>query len=105
MNRWKKLEVSLLVGLAVSLLFGGRLNGAQAALAEKMVRLHVVANSDSEWDQKVKLLVRDRLLEEVQCLLEEETDLEQAKQKIQEALPKLAKVGQEVVLKQEILIW
>jgi stage II sporulation protein R len=100
LNRWKKLEVSLLVGLAVSLLFGGRLNGAQAALAEKMVRLHVVANSDSAWDQKVKLLVRDRLLEEVQCLLEEETDLEQAKQKIQEALPKLAKVGQEVVFEE-----
>ncbi len=97
MNKWKKIEISLLVGLAVALLFGGRLNGAQAALAEKMVRLHVVAHSDNVGDQEVKLLVRDRILEEVEGLLEQETDLEEAKSKIQEALPKLAAAGQEVV--------
>ncbi|MGI6498786.1 MAG: stage II sporulation protein R [Oscillospiraceae bacterium] len=98
MSGWRKLEVSLLVGLAVSLLFGGRLNGAQTALADKMVRLHVIANSDSPWDQTVKLMVRDRMLEEVGGLLDGETDLEQAKEKIQEALPKLARAGQEVAL-------
>jgi stage II sporulation protein R len=34
-------------------------------LAEGIVRLHVIANSDSEEDQRVKLLVRDALLEKM----------------------------------------
>jgi stage II sporulation protein R len=97
MNRWKKLECSLLVGLAVMLLLGGRVHGAQTALAEKLVRLHVIANSDSEGDQAVKLLVRDRMLKEVETLLAGEKDLNQAKEKIKNALPRLAAAGQEVV--------
>ena len=34
------------------------------------VRLHVIANSDEEHDQSVKLFVRDRVLEELRILLE-----------------------------------
>ena len=36
---------------------------AQQRLAEKVIRLHVVANSDTREDQRVKLLVRDAVLE------------------------------------------
>lgn len=35
----------------------------QHSLAEKLVRLHVIANSDSDIDQSLKLKVRDALLE------------------------------------------
>ena len=35
----------------------------QAALSGKLLRLHVVANSDSDADQALKLQVRDRILE------------------------------------------
>lgn len=40
----------------------------QRALAQKVVRLHVRANSDSERDQAVKLRVRDSVLQQVQHL-------------------------------------
>ena len=36
---------------------------AQNQLAEKLVRLHVLANSDSEADQQLKLAVRDAVLQ------------------------------------------
>ena len=36
----------------------------QAQLAEKVIRLHVLANSDSQADQTLKLQVRDRILEQ-----------------------------------------
>ena len=97
MNWRKKLECSLLFGLAVILLLGGRVHGTQTALAEKLVRLHVIANSDSRQDQAVKLLVRDRMLTEVQSLLAGEEDLAAAKAKLQAALPALAAAGQAVV--------
>lgn len=41
----------------------------QAALADKVIRLHVVANSDSESDQALKLKVRDAVLTEASALL------------------------------------
>ncbi|MFQ8759117.1 MAG: stage II sporulation protein R [Intestinimonas sp.] len=40
------------------------LDREQAALADKVIRLHVLANSDSEADQALKLRVRDRILAE-----------------------------------------
>ena len=42
---------------------------AQGRLAEQVIRLHVLANSDSQADQALKLHVRDRVLEETQRLL------------------------------------
>lgn len=36
----------------------------QAELADKVIRLHVVANSDSDADQALKLRVRDAVLDE-----------------------------------------
>ena len=49
----------------------------QQLLAEKMIRLHVIANSDSEQDQALKLQVRDAVLEltAVQAKGREEAEL------------------------------
>lgn len=41
----------------------------QQKLSEKLIRLHVVANSDSAHDQQIKLRVRDAILEKTQQLL------------------------------------
>lgn len=42
---------------------------AQGRLADQVIRLHVLANSDSQADQALKLHVRDQVLEETQRLL------------------------------------
>jgi len=55
----------------------------QQELAEKLVRLHVVANSDSEKDQAVKLQVRDAVLAVTADL--DEAGLEQALPQIRAA--------------------
>ena len=46
----------------------------QARLASQVIRLHVLANSDSEEDQALKLEVRDRVLETTSALLAGETE-------------------------------
>lgn len=55
-------ELALLMSLCVSLLIGLWAQGRQAALSEKLVRLHVVAASDTPEDQAEKLRVRDAVL-------------------------------------------
>lgn len=66
LRRW---ELALLLGVALAALLGVWLDGAQAALSDRVIRLHVLANSDSEADQALKLRVRDRILAEAEELL------------------------------------
>lgn len=56
------METALLAAVCVTLLTGVWAQGRQSALADKVVRLHVIAASDSAGDQRVKLEVRDALL-------------------------------------------
>ena len=46
----------------------------QVRLASQVIRLHVLANSDSEEDQALKLEVRDRVLKTTSALLAGETE-------------------------------
>jgi stage II sporulation protein R len=54
-NRTRVFELSLLIALCVSLLFGAWAHKEESRLAGKLIRLHVIANSDGEYDQSVKL--------------------------------------------------
>ena len=55
-------ELALLLGIALLLAWGTALERQQQRIAGSMIRLHVVANSDSDRDQAVKLEVRDAVL-------------------------------------------
>ena len=64
----------------------------QQRLAEKLIRLHVVANSDTREDQRVKLLVRDAVLETANGLLRDAQNPEAA---LQTGLPELERAANE----------
>ncbi len=91
-RRW---EAALLFGVAFALLAGTWLTGQQKALAGQMVRLHVVANSDSEEDQAVKLLVRDAVLAQAGPWLEEAATQTEAMEILSGHLSELAQIGAE----------
>ena len=82
-------EIALLLGLAAFLASGAAALGSRDAIADKVVRLHVLANSDSEEDQALKLKVRDRVLERAAELLEQSENRDQAEECLAEALPEL----------------
>ena len=68
------------------------LQAQQQRLAEKLIRLHVVANSDTREDQRVKLLVRDAVLETANGLLRDAQNPEAA---LQTGLPELERAANE----------
>lgn len=92
LRRW---EAALLFGVAFALLAGTWLSGQQQALAEQMVRLHVVAASDREEDQAVKLRVRDAVLAQAAPWLEGAQSREEAMERLRLHLPELARIGAE----------
>ena len=94
LRRW---ELALLLGVAVAALAGVWLDGQQSALADKVIRLHVIAHSDSPEDQALKLQVRDRILAESGELLSGGATLEQARAALQDSLAELAGIGAEAV--------
>ena len=81
---------ALLLGLCAALAFEAlSLNALSGEIRENLLRLHIVANSDSPADQQLKIKVRDRLLKEGRLFLGNAETKEQAEQIIRENLPYL----------------
>ncbi len=68
--KFKRLEMTLLLTLAVLFTYAAATSAEQNEMASSLLRLHVVANSDTPHDQQVKLLVRDQVLDFCTPLLE-----------------------------------
>ncbi len=63
MKKTQMIEISVAIGLVLSMIFSVVSFGTDCSnIRSNTIRLHILANSDSEEDQNVKLLVRDALL-------------------------------------------
>lgn len=80
MKRFRKAEISVAVGLIAAIIFSVVGFGADCGkIRSNVVRLHILAESDCEADQRVKLLVRDALLESGSELFSGTADVSSAK--------------------------
>ena len=96
-NRLKIWEIALLLGVAVCLLSGAKALHTQVELADKVVRLHVLANSDSEEDQALKLQVRDAVLDRAEDLLAQTSSRAEAEGKLRGQLLEFERLAEAVV--------
>ena len=90
-------EAALLLAFGITLTAGVWANASEAALAGRVLRLHVVANSDSEGDQARKLLVRDAVLARASQLLKGVDDRQEAEAILAPHLDELAQAGAEAL--------
>ena len=94
------LEAALAAALFCSLAAGASFARFQAVCRQvraDTLRLHIVANSDSAWDQALKLRVRDSMLQEVSALFEKVPDQAQAVQTARRQLPRLQAAAERAV--------
>ncbi len=77
----KRLEISLLIAFVVLVTAGQITSFAKDCddIRDNTLRLHIMANSDNEYDQKVKLHIRDFVLKKYGAELEKSEDLISAK--------------------------
>ena len=99
-RKLKRWELALMLGLLVAVIGGSWLGREQQALADSVIRFHVIANSDSEADQALKLAVRDRVLVKAEEIYPENATLEQAREALEGQLGVLAAAGRAVVEEQ-----
>jgi stage II sporulation protein R len=94
----KTLEKSLLLALVITVLisFTGFAAGCED-IPNHVLRLHVLANSDSDADQALKLKVRDRIVAESAGLFDGASSREDAEKIASENLQKLQNAAQDEV--------
>ena len=80
-------SILYLLAITLALFAALALVQRQEALAGKLIRLHVVANSDTAADQAVKLQVRDAVLAAIAPLTDACTTQEEAAAALRQALP------------------
>lgn len=82
----KKAFTVLLIAVSLTLIIGLLPIHGENGIYESVVRLHVLANSDSEEDQELKLAVRDRMVELTSELLKDCGDRDEAAAVIENSL-------------------
>ena len=93
------ITASILLAIAVcSLLMGFiREKWVQASIASKILRFHVLANSDSDEDQALKLAVRDAVGSYLEPLLSDSANLEETEAIVTSHLDTIEATAEEVI--------
>lgn len=92
----KLLHFFLFCGLAFVCFYLGSLAADRQVLSDQWIRIHVVAASDSQEDQQVKLQVRNGLLSQLEQQLEG-LDTGEAANYLEGSLPQLEQTAREIL--------
>lgn len=105
--KMKNIEKALLCGLVVAILAASfAVTGFSAFSTEcgnirqSVLRLHILANSDSTADQKLKIEVRNAVLAEPKQLFATAKNKQEAEQNAKASLPAIKKIAQAMIKKE-----
>lgn len=95
----KKIDIALLIGVIAAVLFSAAsvVNKNVESISDKVLRLHILANSDSDEDQALKLKVRDAVLAESGIFLNGDYSRLEAESLVLENTDKIQSIAQRVV--------
>lgn len=93
-RKFRVWEAALMLSLCLALLTGIWAEGTQKRLAGQLVRLHVIAASDSAADQAEKLAVRDAVLRCLTPKLRHAENADEARQIILRAWPLIRRAAE-----------
>lgn len=77
----------------------GAKSSIQQGIADEIVRFHVLANSDEEADQELKLKVKERIVDYTKVLLEGADTVEETKERIAQNLSAIQKEAEDEIRK------
>ncbi|KZL90062.1 stage II sporulation protein R [Clostridium magnum] len=75
----------------------GKGQDTQKDIASKIIRFHVIANSDSKSDQALKLKVRDKILEYMQPKLKNSKSIDESRKIIRQNNEKIIAIANKVI--------
>ncbi|HAT4246999.1 TPA: stage II sporulation protein R [Clostridium perfringens] len=106
----KKILSVLILGVMCLFIVGSSLNTRQALgvteenvvedISEKLIRFHVLANSDSDIDQDLKLRVKDEVLKYISPILNESQSLEESREILKREDKNIIKIAEDYIKSQ-----
>lgn len=94
------LAVALFSVITLGMVFANYADDVNKGLADNLIRLHVIANSDTSQDQSLKRDVRDIILNFMKDKLKNSKDIEQTKYIINENSAEIEKLANAEIMKQ-----
>ncbi|GHU81965.1 stage II sporulation protein R [Clostridia bacterium] len=95
------LPKAIFVGFLISVIFSQTVFAAECdQMSGKLLRLHILANSDSDEDQELKLKVRDEILAQASNLFVNAETKEEAKEITQDNINQITALAQKFVYEQ-----
>jgi len=95
----KKIFFALSIGVLCTVIITSGFEKTQTALAGSVLRLHVIANSDSAGDQALKLKVRDCIIEKTEHLFDSNGNIDAARETVLENLDTIKNCAEEEIRK------
>lgn len=99
MDNKKILCIALSFGLCFTCITSAKeySDGVQKTLADKVIRLHILANSDSDADQALKLSVRDGVLKMLTKTLKQNENINQTRDFLTQNTNEIQKCAEQIV--------
>ncbi len=96
------LLILMIAGICTCLINGNAKadTSIQEGIAQKVLRFHVIANSDSEEDQRLKLKVKEALVESLTPKVKNINDITQVKAIVTEQLDSIQEIAEQVISRQ-----
>lgn len=90
----KKFLFTILLIFVFIYFYGVSTCNLQSSISDKIIRLHVIANSDSTSDQMIKLKVRDKVVEYLSPLLQNSKNINESRNIICENIKTIEDIAQ-----------
>ncbi|WP_343210739.1 stage II sporulation protein R [Anaerolentibacter hominis] len=98
MKKLKKLVICfLIIAMSAGMLYQAEQRKMQQDIARRILRFHVLANSDSQEDQNIKYKVRDKIVSDLQQMLIEAENLDEARKLVSSNMDSIVSEAEKVV--------
>jgi stage II sporulation protein R len=96
----KKIDIALLAGLVIAIIVSNLSAFADkySDIKSSVIRLHILANSDSESDQALKLKVRDEILKQTADLFDDNLSFDETEKRVAKNLDVFEEIARETIL-------
>lgn len=90
----------IVLALLASFIFVSNIEFSTQIDSDNLIRIHVLANSDSQADQTLKLQVKDAVVSYLKPQLEQSSSVAESRQIIQHSMPQIEQIAQQTLQQQ-----
>lgn len=94
----KRTHAVIIFSALAAILFLSGIECSRQIASDSLIRIHVLADSNQEQDQQLKLLVKDDIVAYLQPLLMQSSSIEESRRIIQTHMPQLEKTARQTLL-------